>query len=433
MKKEFVKRGSIYLISDTHFGGEGELAEVDVLDELKVLLETASQDEDAELIIVGDVFGIWEFSDVRGLDSFYEAMDQQKEVLGLFSSYAAKLKVTFLPGNHDHVMACYPECKAFFLKLNINLEQSQVIFRQVGDKKLWIEHGNQLDPANKFTPFGDDNSTPLGYYITEGLVAAAGKYSKKGKKNWLKNMQSIGSSPEHLVRWLSSGYFYYEMAKWMQIVFIPLMIFLSYSSLALIAQILKLSGLISKNYLIHNFITERTSYFGNALSLIIWADVAILVLSLILAIPFLILRWDFKQFIKRYKLTSIYKEYSASSGVYQREINKILDANSEIDFYVYGHTHDFMIREYSGSTVLNTGTWLKSYKRIKLKGLILPDVYIPYYQLGYFKITKDELKFSIIPKKTDLSELTLLQKFLILPYRKQVEPELTPLTKKLDN
>jgi UDP-2,3-diacylglucosamine pyrophosphatase LpxH len=431
MKKEFVRRGSIYFISDTHFGGEGELADVDVLAELKQLLETASKDEDAELIIVGDVFGIWEFSDVRGLDSFYEAMNQQKEVLDLLSSYATKLKVTFLPGNHDHVMACYDECKTFFTKLNINLEQSQVIFRQVGDKKLWIEHGNQLDSANAFRPFGDDNSTPLGYYITESLVAAAGKYSKKGKKNWLKNMQSIGSSPEHLLRWLSSGYFYYEMAKWLQLIFIPLMIFLGYSSLALIAQGLKLSGLMSKNYLIYNFITEKTSFVGNTLSLIIWADIIILALSLIMAIPFLIIRWDLQQFIKRYKLSSIYKEYTTNKDGYEREINKILDANSEIDFYVYGHTHNFSIRQHSNSTVLNTGTWLKSYKRIKLRALILPDIYIPYYQLGYFKLNKNELEFNIIPKQTDLSELTLLQKFLILPYRKYVEPELAPFKKKI--
>jgi UDP-2,3-diacylglucosamine pyrophosphatase LpxH len=431
MKKEFTRRSSIYFISDTHFGGEGELAEVDVINELRILLKTASNDDDSELIIVGDVFGIWEFSDIRGLKSFYEAMDQQKEVLNLFSSYTGQLKITFLPGNHDHVMACYNECRDFFSKLNINLEQSQVIFRQVGDKKIWIEHGNQLDPANTFTPFGDDNSTPLGYYITEGLVAAAGKYSKKGKKNWIKNMQSIGSNPGHLTSWVSSGYFYYEMAKWLQIISTPLMIFLSYSAIALIAQLFKFSGLISKNYLIHNFLTEKTSYFGNILSLIIWADIIILVLGLIMAIPIMILRWDFRQFISRYKLTSIYQDYADSAASYEKQINTILDINPDIDFYVYGHTHDFMLRNHADATVLNTGTWLKSYKRIKLKGLLLPDVYIPYYQLGYFKIKSDQLEFSIVPKKTDLSELTFLQKILILPYKKSIEPNLKPFKRRI--
>lgn len=81
------------------------------------MLKTASNDDDSELIIVGDVFGIWEFSDIRVLKSFYEAMDQQKEVLNLFSSYTGQLKITFLPGNHDHVMACYNECRDFSLNL----------------------------------------------------------------------------------------------------------------------------------------------------------------------------------------------------------------------------------------------------------------------------------------------------------------------------
>ena len=209
------------------------------------------------------------------------------------------------------------------------------------------------------------------------------------------------------------------------------MIFLSYSAIALIAQLFKFSGLISKNYLIHNFLTEKTSYFGNILSLIIWADIIILVLGLIMAIPIMILRWDFRQFISRYKLTSIYQDYADSAASYEKQINTILDINPDIDFYVYGHTHDFMLRNHADATVLNTGTWLKSYKRIKLKGLLLPDVYIPYYQLGYFKIKSDQLEFGIVPKKTDLSELTFLQKILILPYKKSIEPNLKPFKRRI--
>ncbi len=428
--KKYVQRSAVYFISDTHFGGEGELAEVDILDELKQLLQLISKNKGGELIIVGDVFGIWEFSDVKGLEAFNKTVEQQQEVIQLLASYADKAVITFLPGNHDHILACYSECKQYFAKLNINLEQSQVVLRQVGDKKIWLEHGNQLDPANKFEPFGNDSSTPLGYYITESLVAAVGKYSKRGKKNWLKNLQSIGSNAE-VPKWLLSGYFYNEMAKLIQVVAIPMLIFLGYSLLALLAQLLKLSGLVSKNYLIHNFITEKTSYVGNLLSLIIWTDIIIMGLAAILLLPGVILLWDFKQFINRYKLTSIYKEYAIGASHYKYEIDKIIDDNDDVDFYVYGHTHKSLARRHGKAWVLNTGTWLKRYKRIKLKGILLPDVYIPYYELGYFKIDGTSLSYQVIPKKIDLSELTILQRILILPYKKSATYQLQPFEEKL--
>lgn len=430
MKQNYVQHGSVYFISDTHFGGEGELAEVEILDELRQLLELISKDEDGELIIVGDVFGIWEFSDVKGLEAFYKTVEQQQEVISLFASYAQKLTITFLPGNHDHILACYAECKQYFAKLNINLEQSQIIYRQVGNKKIWIEHGNQLDPANKFEPFGNDSSTPLGYYITESLVAAVGKYSKSGKKNWLKNLQSIGSNAE-VPKWIFSGYFYNEMAKWIQIVATPMMLFLGYSVLALLAQGFKLTGFVSKNYLIHNFLTENTSYVGNLLTLIIWADIAILAVVAILLLPGAVLLYDFKQFINRYKLTNIYQEYAIRSSHYKTKINKILNENKNVDFYVYGHTHKSLARQHNNARVLNTGTWLKRYKKIQLKGVLLPDVYLPYYELGYFKIDTQKLSYQIIPKKINLSELTLLQKFLILPYKKAAIYQLQPFEENL--
>ena len=129
MKQNYVQRGSVYFISDTHFGGEGELAEVEILNELRQLLELISKDRDGELIIVGDVFGIWEFSDVKGLEAFNKTVEQQQEVIQLLASYADKMIITFLPGNQEHNIDCCSECKQYFAKLNINLEQSQVVYR----------------------------------------------------------------------------------------------------------------------------------------------------------------------------------------------------------------------------------------------------------------------------------------------------------------
>ncbi|MEE8262085.1 MAG: phosphoesterase, partial [Gammaproteobacteria bacterium] len=66
-------RGTVrtfYLISDLHIGGDEALGVCDFEDELIDFLETlaAKADEEIELVIVGDAFGLWEFTQVEGKD-----------------------------------------------------------------------------------------------------------------------------------------------------------------------------------------------------------------------------------------------------------------------------------------------------------------------------------------------------------------------------
>jgi UDP-2,3-diacylglucosamine pyrophosphatase LpxH len=60
-----------YVISDLHIGGDEQLEEVEFLDELLAFLEDLeTTDENAELIINGDAFGLWEFTTLDGLAKF---------------------------------------------------------------------------------------------------------------------------------------------------------------------------------------------------------------------------------------------------------------------------------------------------------------------------------------------------------------------------
>jgi len=56
-----------YFISDLHIGGDEALGVCDYEVELIEFLEKlAAQPEDAELLIIGDIFGLWEFTDIEG-------------------------------------------------------------------------------------------------------------------------------------------------------------------------------------------------------------------------------------------------------------------------------------------------------------------------------------------------------------------------------
>ena len=58
-----------YFISDLHIGGDEALGVCDFQNELISFLDNiAIQKEDVELIIIGDAFGLWEVTGVKGAD-----------------------------------------------------------------------------------------------------------------------------------------------------------------------------------------------------------------------------------------------------------------------------------------------------------------------------------------------------------------------------
>ena len=69
-----------YFISDLHIGGDEALGVCDYEAELIGFLEKlAAQQEEAELLIIGDIFGLWEFTDIEGPEKLKAVMDQFPE------------------------------------------------------------------------------------------------------------------------------------------------------------------------------------------------------------------------------------------------------------------------------------------------------------------------------------------------------------------
>ena len=57
---------SYYFISDLHIGGDEALGVCDYETELVAFLQQLTGlEEEAELIIVGDIFGMWEFTNIK--------------------------------------------------------------------------------------------------------------------------------------------------------------------------------------------------------------------------------------------------------------------------------------------------------------------------------------------------------------------------------
>src|SRR5215208_8336542 len=98
-----------FFISDMHIGGDGALHNIDFEDELIQFLKSLEQEQDAELIINGDAFGLWEFTTLEGTEKLEALIKQQPRLFEQFRKTGEKVPITLMPGNHDYELACYPQ------------------------------------------------------------------------------------------------------------------------------------------------------------------------------------------------------------------------------------------------------------------------------------------------------------------------------------
>ena len=108
-----------YFISDLHIGGDEALGVCDFEDELiQFLKDIQTQSKNAELIIIGDAFGLWEFTQVVGKEKVETLFAQFPKIFNAFRSAGEHIKITVLPGNHDYEIACYTEFVDLFKDYN---------------------------------------------------------------------------------------------------------------------------------------------------------------------------------------------------------------------------------------------------------------------------------------------------------------------------
>jgi UDP-2,3-diacylglucosamine pyrophosphatase LpxH len=411
-----------YFISDLHIGGDEALGVCDFENELiQFLQDIPSQSEEAELIIIGDVFGLWEFTQVEGKEKLEVLFAQFPKIFEAFRNAGKKIEITLLPGNHDYEIACYKEFVDLFKAFNIRVEQVQSITRKIGQKLLWIEHGNQYDEANRMPDFGNPHAMPVGYFITKNTVGKAGILSEKGRQNWMKNIQSVYPT-ELIPDWMMSNYFYHEMSPLLRWLLLPFLLLSGLTLFVLGGSGLEYFELTSTNIFLDNRIFNSLGIVGSLFQYILMTNAILLLTTLVLAVPIGLIFRDLKRTLIRF---GIELDPASLTGEkeeqYLNAAQNVFRENNNIIAFIYGHTHKPSMQEIDGRYIVNTGTWLKQFERIKPLFGFLPTIYKPFFCLNYFKITEKDKSIAIdyvkIDKNSDI-DLSLLQRFMVLGRRR---------------
>jgi UDP-2,3-diacylglucosamine pyrophosphatase LpxH len=428
-----------YVISDLHIGGDEQLEGVEFLEELLAFLERLERtDEDTELVINGDAFGLWEFTTVEGVEKFDVLEETYPELFEQLRATGASVPITLLPGNHDHELAVYDEYVGRFAEYNVDLVQSESITRPVGDRTIHFEHGHQQDPNNRIEDFGNPNATPLGYYYNTLVTSRAGQLSDRGRGryNWLKDVQAV-TPTERMPVWLLSKYFYREMNPLLRYALVPFLLLFNISAVFAGLAGLDLIGVWSLP-------VERTTAFlsqfgaaGTAVWFFLAINVSVAGLLLLVGVPLHLLRRDIKKTIDRFGVfeTDLTVDVEAP---YEEAAREVFAERPETAIFCYGHTHRPTVQAAGEGLLANSGTWLKRlHRRDGIIGL-LPPVFYPSYQLCAVRIAAESedivVQHEAIEKPSPgTEELTLTERLLTLgrkpdpelPDRAIVEDEVT--------
>ena len=403
-----------YFISDLHIGGDEQLQNVEFEDELlEFLRDLGRTDEDVELIVNGDAFGLWEFTELEGLAKLDALVDRYPKLFAQLRETGRRIPITFIPGNHDYELACYPEYVDRLAEYNVSLEQEVVITRAVGDRLLWIEHGQQRDPNNRSPDFGDPHANPPGYFVNRHITSRAGKISGRGKFNWLKDIQSVTPMTQ-IPDWMISNYFYREMSPLLRYASLPFLLLFNVSVLYLLVVVLDVSGLWPAPQRAVNAVLAGFGIVGALIDAVLFVNLVIIGILVLLSIPLFFFVRDTRKTLKRFGLIEV-ADSEELRDAYVEGAREVFDAHPEVACFIYGHTHRPSVTEVDGRVVVNTGTWLKRLTRKSAVFGLLPWVFYPSYCLNYVRIFESEgavvVEYHLVEKSTP-QELTLLERLL---------------------
>ncbi|QLG48864.1 metallophosphoesterase [Natrinema halophilum] len=415
-----------YVISDLHIGGDEQLGQVDFLDELLDFLERLEAvNEDAELLINGDAFGLWEFTEIDGLEKFDVLTESYPELFEQLRATGESIPITLLPGNHDSDLAAYDEYVSRLAEYNVDLVQAESLTRRVGDRTIWFEHGHQRDPNNRFEDFGNPYETPMGYFYNTHVTSRAGRLSERGRYNWLKDLQAV-TPTERVPHWLLSKYFYREMNPLLRYAVIPFLLLFNISVILAVLAGLDMAGIWTMPVETADAVFARLGLVGEVVHFVLVVNAAVAGVILLVAIPVYFVIRDVGETVDRFGISETDLTVDPDEP-YVEAARKVFADRPETAIFCYGHTHRPTVIEVEDRVLVNTGTWLKRLHRRDVVAGILPPVFYPSYQLCVVRIASVSDGVAVEYEQVEKAdpgaeEISLVERLLTLG--REPDPEL---------
>ena len=221
----------VVFASDVHIGGAHGTEIFESVAELTALARELEQHtEPVELVLLGD------FLDLQRMGPSGHVNDRVAETLGradyavLFDALrefrsSAGHRVTYVMGNHDAELWWNAELRQMLLDNGLVDEFAlsyTARFESSRDHLIHGEHGNQFDPSNRFTDYGDPLDTPIGSHVVDDIVRPLGSGARLTGNLDLRDVSYVfplATIPE----WIAGRIFYRFLAealRWIAMIFV---------------------------------------------------------------------------------------------------------------------------------------------------------------------------------------------------------------------
>lgn len=169
----------VVFLSDVHIGGADGTEIFESVTELTALFQEIGQHAGSvELVLLGD------FLDLQRMGPTGQVNDRVIETLArpdyakLFDALrrfgsTTGHRVIYVMGNHDAEMWWNSELQQLLRDAGLVDEFAlsyTARFESLGDHVFHGEHGNQFDPTNRFSDYGDPLDTPIGSHVVDDIV-----------------------------------------------------------------------------------------------------------------------------------------------------------------------------------------------------------------------------------------------------------------------
>jgi hypothetical protein len=184
-------------------------------------------------------------------------------------------------------------------------------------------------------------------------------------------------------------------------------------------------GKTETNIFLNNQLFSALGLVGNLVQMILIVNTVLFVNFVALGVPIYLIWRDFKATLKRFQIVLDPSELSSEKEQqYLEAAQAIFDHDPDTLIFIYGHTHFPSVRQLGKRAVINTGCWLKRLDNVSPRVGFLPQIYVPFFSLSYFKISEVDGKLAIDYHKIDKDppkDMSLLQRLLV--YRKHIKAQ----------
>lgn len=382
----------VAFVSDTHIGGDPGHDYFESSEDLAALfVELAEHAGPVELVLAGDFFDLLKIGEVPAGENRVSVTLSRTEYRGLFSALrgfaaGADRRVVYLPGNHDAEVWWNGEIRETLRQEGLVHEFAlsyAVRFESVPGRLIYCEHGNQFDPANTITDYGDPLDTPFGDHIVTDVVRRISPSARIGRDLDLRSVGMVYPLVA-IPGWVAGRVFYDLLGRVSTYLLLPL--FVGYALYRIVAYLMAVSPEGSRPISFwdsYNTLPVVQAVFGE----IAWDT---LLLATVLVLFFLALRRAAARTIASVTPRTPTGEDGASSpagGIealllsHDRPPQRRALPGREIDVFVSGHTHAPALSRVSRGTggsavVVNSGCWLRQLGPVPAR-LGGPPVYVP--------------------------------------------------------